>query len=210
MIPLIKRIFDVTVAGGILLVASPLLAAIALAILIRDGRPVLFRDKRPGFEGKEFTLYKFRSMSSARDATGTLLPDDIRLTAFGKALRASSLDELPQLWNVLRGDMSLVGPRPLMIEYLDRYSPEQARRHEVLPGITGWAQINGRNAITWEKKFEMDVWYVDHWSASLDLKILARTISQVLRRQGISENGYATASEFQGERKQLTPDSSHQ
>lgn len=193
-----KRLFDLTVGGAAVLLLSPLLLAIALAVRLRLGAPVLFRQIRPGLHGRPFTLYKFRTMTDARDPSGRLAPDAERLTAFGRLLRATSLDELPELLNVIRGDMSLVGPRPLLMQYLERYTPEQARRHEVRPGITGWAQINGRNALTWERKFELDVWYVDHRSASLDLRILAITAWKILRREGISEVGHATAREFTG------------
>jgi lipopolysaccharide/colanic/teichoic acid biosynthesis glycosyltransferase len=174
------------------------LAAVAVAIRVRMGSPVLFRQDRPGLQGRPFRLAKFRTMRAAAGPTGRPLPDGERLTALGRFLRASSLDELPQLWNVLAGDLSLVGPRPLLMQYLARYSPEQARRHEVRPGITGWAQVNGRNALSWEEKFALDVWYVDHWSLALDLRILALTALQVLRRSGISREGYATMPEFMG------------
>lgn len=174
----------------------PLLAAVAVLIRVTLGSPVLFRQPRPGKDGKLFELLKFRTMTSARDAQGKLLPDAQRLTPLGRWLRASSLDELPELLNVLRGDMSLVGPRPLLVQYLGRYSARQARRHEVWPGITGWAQIQGRNAITWEEKFELDVWYVDHRTLWLDLKILATTLIKVLRREGINADGEATMPEF--------------
>jgi lipopolysaccharide/colanic/teichoic acid biosynthesis glycosyltransferase len=162
------------------------------------GRPVLFRQRRPGRFQKPFELLKFRTMADARDSNGKLLPDADRLTRVGRLLRATSVDELPQLWNVLRGDMSLVGPRPLLMEYLPRYTPEQRRRHEVLPGITGWAQINGRNAIDWEEKFSMDTWYVDHWSLWLDVKILCGTALRVLKREGISSQDCSTMPEFMG------------
>lgn len=200
-VPPAKRIFDllVTIPGLILL--SPLLAVIALLILCTDGRPVVFRQPRPGLRGEIFNLTKFRSMRAAVDAQGQPLPDGQRLSRLGKFLRASSLDELPELWQVLRGEMSLVGPRPLLVAYLERYSPEQMRRHAMLPGITGWAQVNGRNAITWEKKFELDVWYVDHWTFWLDIKILFLTVWKALRREGISQPGQATAEEFLGTKK---------
>jgi len=160
------------------------------------GRPVLFRQVRPGLHGKPFMMYKFRTMTEERDAEGRLLPDEKRLTSFGAWLRSWSLDELPELFNVLKGDMSLVGPRPLLMEYLDRYTPEQFRRHEVKPGITGWAQINGRNAISWEEKFKLDVWYVDNWSLWLDMKIIALTFWKVIKREGINQPGHATMEEF--------------
>ena len=190
---------DVFGAASGLVVLSPLLAGIAVAELFFHGWPPTFSQKRPGLHGKIFTLLKFRSMTGATAADGTLLPDAERLTAFGQFLRSSSLDELPELWNVLRGDMSLVGPRPLLVQYLSRYTPEQSRRHEVRPGITGWAQVNGRNGLTWEQKFELDVWYVDNWSLGLDLLILWRTAAAVLRREGISAAGDATMPEFMGQ-----------
>jgi sugar transferase EpsL len=197
----VKGIFDLVLGTCILLALSPILLGIAIAILVRNGRPVLFQHRRAGLHGKEFTLYKFRSMTVGTDASGTLLPLEERITSLGKKLRASSLDELPQIWNVLMGDMSLVGPRPLLMKYLDLYSPEEARRHEALPGITGWAQVNGRNAITWKQKFELDVWYVDHQNFWLDLKILVLTVPRVLRRDGVNHSGHVTAPEFQGEQK---------
>jgi lipopolysaccharide/colanic/teichoic acid biosynthesis glycosyltransferase len=197
-IPACKRLFDLilTIPGLILL--SPVLLVIAILVRLMLGTPILFKQKRPGLMGKPFWNYKFRTMTDRRDADKNLLPDEERITRLGKILRAYSLDELPELFNVLKGEMSLVGPRPLLIQYLDRYSPEQMRRHEVLPGITGWAQVNGRNAITWEEKFKLDVWYVDHWSLGLDIKILILTAVKVLRREGISQPGYATAEEFMG------------
>ena len=169
---------------------------IAGVILLRMGSPAFFRQMRPGFQGKPFRIYKFRSMTDRRDRNDYLLPDADRLTGFGRFLRSTSLDELPELFNVLNGEMSMVGPRPLLMNYLDRYSPEQARRHEVKPGITGWAQVNGRNAITWEEKFQYDAWYVDHQSPWLDLKIIALTILKIIKREGISQPGQATAEEF--------------
>lgn len=197
-VPLTKRIFDLllTVPGLILL--SPLLGIIALLIWVTDGRPIFFCQERPGLRGQIFRLTKFRTMRHAVDRDGNTLPDDQRLSKLGRFLRASSLDELPELWHILRGEMSLVGPRPLLVAYLGRYSPEQMRRHNVLPGLTGWAQINGRNAISWEDKFRLDVWYVDHWSLWLDVKILFLTVWKVLRREGISQPGQATAEEFMG------------
>lgn len=176
----------------------PAILALGFLVRLRIGSPVLFTQKRPGLHGEIFTLYKFRSMTDARDWWGRLLPDAERLTPFGQWLRRTSLDELPELLNVLRGEMSLVGPRPLLVHYLDRYSPEQARRHEVLPGITGWAQVNGRNAISWDDKFRLDVWYVDHRSLWLDLKTLVLTVRKVLSSEGISAPGDATMPEFQG------------
>jgi lipopolysaccharide/colanic/teichoic acid biosynthesis glycosyltransferase len=194
----LKRLIDLT--GGILGLLCLLLIYPFVAVLIKlDSRgPVLFKQDRPGKNGKIFTLYKFRTMQELRDGTGTLLPDEKRLTRIGKFLRRLSLDELPEFINVLKGDISLVGPRPLLLKYLDRYSPEQARRHEVKPGITGWAQVNGRNAITWEEKFKYDVWYVDNWSIWLDIKILFLTIWKVIKGEGISQEGHATVEEFKG------------
>ena len=193
-----KRLFDITAAlVALLLLALPLLA---LTWLVRRklGRPAFFRQVRPGLQGQPFEMVKFRTMTDARGPDGELLPDAVRLTPFGRFLRATSLDELPELWNVLKGDMSLVGPRPLLMEYLPLYSPEQARRHEVRPGITGWAQVNGRNAIGWEDKFTLDVWYVDHRSLWLDIKILWLTVKKVLVREGISADGEATMGRFTG------------
>jgi len=172
----------------------------ALVIRTTLGKPVLFKQVRPGKDGKPFTIYKFRTMNNATGANGRLLPDEKRLTPFGKFLRSTSLDELPELFNVLKGDMSIVGPRPLLMQYLGRYTPEQVRRHEVKPGLTGWAQVNGRNALSWEEKFRLDVWYVDNWSLALDLKILIMTVVKVLRREGISQPGQATMEEFWGTR----------
>ena len=177
---------------------SPLLAVLAFLVRALLGTPVLFRQMRPGLHEKPFNMLKFRTMTDACGADGVLLPDSERLTRFGRFLRATSLDELPELMNVLKGDMSLVGPRPLLMQYLERYTPEQARRHEVRPGITGWAQVNGRNAITWEEKFKLDVWYVDNWSLWLDIKIIAMTIWKILKREGISQPGQATMKEFMG------------
>ncbi|WP_213692338.1 sugar transferase [Aminiphilus sp.] len=193
-----KRSFDVAVSGVALILFSPLFALLALLIRLRLGSPVFFRQMRPGLLGKPFSMVKFRTMTDARDAEGRLLPDGERLTPFGRFLRSTSLDELPELWNVLRGDMSLVGPRPLLTAYLERYSPEQARRHEVRPGITGLAQVNGRNALTWEEKFRLDVVYVDTWTFALDLRILAKTVVAVLRREGIAAPGQSTVEEFRG------------
>jgi lipopolysaccharide/colanic/teichoic acid biosynthesis glycosyltransferase len=193
-----KRFFDSLVAAAGLLVLSPLFLVLCALVWLRLGRPIFFRQQRPGKDGKLFELLKFRTMREATDARGMPLPDAERLTPLGRFLRASSLDELPELWNVLRGDMSLVGPRPLLVRYLERYSPQQARRHEVRPGITGWAQINGRNATSWEERFRLDVWYVDNRTFWLDLVILARTIGKVLRREGINAEGEATMAEFTG------------
>ncbi|PTL81100.1 sugar transferase [Vitiosangium sp. GDMCC 1.1324] len=193
-----KRCIDRLAAALGLLCLAPVMAITALAIRATMGGPVLFRQVRPGRGGRTFQLVKFRTMLDANDADGNPLPDEQRLTRTGQFLRATSLDELPQLWNVLRGDMSLVGPRPLLVEYLPRYSPEQARRHDVLPGITGWAQVNGRNALGWDERFRLDVWYVDNWSLALDAKILALTLLRVVQRQGISHEGSATMFKFQG------------
>ncbi len=194
----LKRGVDVLAAALGLVVLAPLLALLAALVRWRLGAPVLFRQVRPGLGGRPFELIKFRTMTDARDAGGRLLPDAVRLTGFGKFLRQTSLDELPELWNVLKGEMSLVGPRPLLMEYLPRYSPEQARRHEVRPGLTGWAQVNGRNAISWPEKFKLDVWYVDHVSAMLDVKIIGMTIKSVMRREGINQQNHATAMPFRG------------
>lgn len=193
-----KRVVDVVCSGLGLLVLSPVLLVLAILIALRLGRPVLFTQTRPGLHGKPFRMLKFRSMTSICDANGNLLPDEQRLTPFGQHLRATSLDELPGLWAVFKGDMSLVGPRPLLIEYLPLYTPEQARRHDVRPGITGWAQVNGRNAISWEEKFALDVWYVDNQSLWLDIKILLLTVKKVFVREGISAAGEATMSKFTG------------
>ncbi|MCW5875025.1 MAG: sugar transferase [Anaerolineales bacterium] len=204
--PRSKRILDFVLAllGGIVLL--PLILLLALLVRIFLGQPVLFRQPRPGIGGLPFTLYKFRTMRDASGADGQPLPDAQRLTGFGRLLRATSLDELPELWNVLRGEMSLVGPRPLLMRYLDRYTPQQFRRHLTLPGITGWAQINGRNNVSWEDKFALDVWYVDNWSLWLDIKILLLTPLKVLQREGISQPGNATAMEFMGSRPAAAPD----
>jgi len=193
-----KRIFDMVVATSGLVLLSPLLAVLAILIRLRLGSPVVFRQRRPGWHGKLFTCLKFRTMSDARDAQGRLLPDADRMTRFGRLLRRSSIDELPELINVIRGEMSLVGPRPLLPQYLARYTPEQMRRHEVKPGITGWAQANGRNNLEWGQKFAFDLWYVDNWSLGLDFRILARTAWQVLRCHGIAKRGHVTMPEFVG------------
>jgi sugar transferase EpsL len=198
MYPFVKRCTDIVGAGLGLIILSPFLVITAIAVWARLGGPVLFKQMRPGLNGKPFYMYKFRTMTSEKDERGNLLPDELRLTRLGKFLRSTSLDELPELFNVLKGDMSLVGPRPLLMQYLDRYTPEQARRHEVKPGITGWAQVNGRNAITWEEKFALDVWYVDNRSLLLDMKILAITVVKVFKREGISAVGEATMTEFMG------------
>ncbi len=197
-VPFHKRLFDLVLTIPGLVIFSPVLVVVGLIIWVKEGSPVIFRQMRPGLRGEVFTLYKFRTMRNAVDRKGKPLPDDQRLTKLGMFLRSTSLDELPELVNILRGEMSLVGPRPLLVDYLGRYSSEQFRRHEVLPGITGWAQINGRNALSWEEKFRLDVWYVDHWSLWLDIKILALTIWKVIKREGISQPGQATIEEFQG------------
>jgi sugar transferase EpsL len=193
-----KRALDVGVAAVALTVFAPVMIANASAVRRSMGTPVLFRQLRPGIGGVPITVLKFRTMRDARDARGNLLPDADRLTRVGRFLRATSLDELPQLWNVVLGDLSLVGPRPLLMQYLARYSREQARRHDVKPGITGWAQVNGRNAISWDEKLALDVWYVDHWSLWLDLKILALTALRVVKRDGIAQQGHVTMPEFMG------------
>lgn len=198
---MIKRVFDVFVSGGALLVLFPLLVLLAVVVAAKLGRPVLFSQLRPGLGGKPFRMVKFRTMTDQRDANGELLPDSERMTSFGRFLRSTSLDELPELWNVLKGDMSLVGPRPLLMSYLSLYSQEQYRRHDVRPGVTGWAQINGRNAISWEAKFKLDVWYVDNRSFWLDLKILFLTVKKVLVRDGISSEGEVTMAPFTGSEK---------
>jgi len=193
-----KRLMDLFIAVPAFIVLLPVYAIVTLLVCLLIGFPVLFRQKRPGLGGKPFTMYKFRTMTDARGHDGALLPDAARLTRFGQFLRAASLDELPELLNVLKGDMSLVGPRPLLMKYLERYSPKQARRHEVRPGITGWAQVNGRNAITWEEKFNLDVWYVDNQSFWLDIKIIFLTIFKIFKREGINQQGQATMEEFKG------------
>lgn len=200
-IPTSKRVLDlvITLIGGIIVL--PIIAIIALLVRIFHGRPVLFRHQRPGYRGLPFTLYKFRTMRELHDTDGKPKTDAERLTRFGRFLRAISLDELPELYNVLRGEMSLVGPRPLLMQYLDRYTAVQARRMLAPPGITGWAQINGRNNVSWEDKFALDVWYVEHWSLWLDIKILLLTPFKVLRREGINQPGNATATEFMGSPK---------
>ncbi len=193
-----KRIFDFTVSFLILIVASPIILITSILVKTKLGSPIIFKQKRPGLNDKPFYLYKFRTMTDERDESGELLPDEQRLTKTGKFIRRLSLDELPQLFNVLRGDISLVGPRPLLMEYLPLYTKEQARRHEVKPGITGWAQINGRNAISWEEKFKLDVWYVDNQSFVLDIKILLWTVLKVFKSEGISQEGQATMEKFRG------------
>ena len=196
-----KRALDLSATVLGLLAMSPLLLVLALMVRTRLGSPVLFRQTRPGLNGKPFLMYKFRTMTDERDQSGELLPDARRLTRFGRFLRSSSLDELPELLNVLKGEMSLVGPRPLLMEYLPLYSAEQARRHEVPPGITGWAQVNGRNAIGWDEKFKLDLWYVEHRSLALDLRILWLTVAKVFQREGISQQGQATMEKFRGNSK---------
>jgi len=193
-----KRIFDIVASGAALIALLPLLLAVAVLVRLLLGSPVLFRQERPGLHGQTFQLVKFRTMTDAADAGGRPLPDADRLTRFGRFLRSTSLDELPELWNVLTGDMSLVGPRPLLTEYLPLFSARQARRHEVKPGLTGWAQVNGRNALTWEDRLEMDVWYVENRSWLLDLKIIWKTIRIVLLREGINQQGSATMERFRG------------
>ncbi len=200
-VPLTKRLFDLMITIPGFLLVLPVIGVLAVIVWITQGRPVFFRQTRGGYGGKVFSIYKFRTMREAYDDKGRLLPDAQRLSAIGKFMRAISLDELPELLNVLRGEMSLVGPRPLMAKYLDRYSPEQMRRHEVLPGITGWAQINGRNALSWDERFALDVWYVDNWSLLLDIKIFVLTLWKVIAREGISEPGQATMTEFTGPKK---------
>lgn len=198
---MLKRIFDILVSAVLLTILLPLIAIIGLLISINLGRPILFRQMRPGMSGRPFRMIKFRTMIDAFDECGVPLPDSERLESFGRWLRSTSIDELPSLWNVLKGDMSLVGPRPLLIEYLPHYSAEQARRHEVRPGITGWAQVNGRNGLDWTEKFALDVWYVKHSSFWLDLRILFLTFFSVLRRRGISADGEATMSKFSGNKQ---------
>ncbi|HVN54490.1 MAG TPA: sugar transferase [Anaerolineaceae bacterium] len=193
-----KRIFDLALTIPGLILISPFLLVLSILVWLINGWPIFFTQPRPGFQGRLFRLYKYRTMTGQRDANGQLLPDEQRLTPFGIFLRKTSLDELPSLWNVIRGEISLVGPRPLLVQYLDRYNAHQARRHDVLPGISGWAQVNGRNALTWEEKFDLDVWYVDHWSLGLDVKIVLLTLWKVFKREGITQPGQATAEEFMG------------
>ncbi len=196
-----NRLFDCVIAVFGLLFLLPFLILISVLVLIYHGRPIIFGQVRPGLGGKPFKMLKFRTMRDAVDSNGNPLPDSERITKFGAFLRATSLDELPELWNVLKGEMSLVGPRPLLMEYLDLYTPEQARRHEVRPGVTGWAQVNGRNAISWEEKFKLDVWYVDNRSLWLDIKILLMTVKKVFVREGISADGHVTIEKFKGSSK---------
>jgi sugar transferase EpsL len=195
---MIKRLFDIFVSAVMLLILSPVILVVAILVRMKLGSPILFTQIRPGKSAKLFKVYKFRTMTNQKDAKGELLPDALRLTRFGQFLRSSSLDELPQLFNVFKGDISLVGPRPLLVEYLPLYSSEQARRHEVRPGITGWAQINGRNAISWEEKFKLDIWYVDHQSFFLDMKILWKTLLKVLKKEGIASDSHVTMPKFMG------------
>jgi sugar transferase EpsL len=198
VLTLIKYSLDRLAAALALVLLSPLLIPLALLVRAKLGNPIFFRQQRPGLRGRPFNILKFRTMTDDRDVQGDLLPDAQRLTPFGRWLRSTSLDELPELINIARGDMSIVGPRPLLMRYLPLYTPEQSRRHLVKPGLTGWAQINGRNAISWEEKFRLDTWYVDHWSLWLDLKIILLTVIKVVRREGISEQNQATMSEFTG------------
>jgi len=201
-----KRLFDFITSLIALIILSPIMGVTAILIRKKIGSPVLFKQQRPGLKDEPFYVYKFRSMTNARDEKGELLPDDIRLTSLGKVIRKLSLDELPQLWNVLKGDMSFVGPRPLLMEYLPLYNERQARRHEVRPGITGWAQVNGRNAISWEEKFELDVWYVENRSFWLDMKIIFMTVVKVFKSEGISQGGQATMTKFTGNKTSSSED----
>lgn len=196
-----KRLFDILVSLSALIFLSPVFLLLSILVRVKMGAPVFFAQTRPGLHSEPFVMYKFRSMSSASHVDGSFLPDAERLTSLGRFLRATSLDELPELWNVLKGDMSLVGPRPLLVEYLGLYSPQQSKRHDVRPGITGWAQVNGRNAISWDEKFELDVWYVDHQSFLLDFTILFLTVKTVFMRDGISAQGESTMERFTGREK---------
>ena len=196
--PFGKRLFDLIASALALIVLSPVLGLTALLVRIQLGGPILFRQQRPGYKGRPFHIFKFRTMIDRFAPDGSLLPDSERLTRFGRALRSTSLDELPELFNILRGEMSVVGPRPLLMEYLPLYSAEQARRHDIPPGLTGWAQVHGRNALSWQDKFRLDVWYVDHWSFWLDLKIIFLTLVKVFKREGITQEGRATAEKFTG------------
>jgi len=196
-----KRLFDLIGASLALIVLSPILLLLAVLVGVSIGTPILFRQQRPGYKGRPFFIYKFRTMTDRLAPDGSLLPDAERLTPLGRFLRSFSLDELPELINILRGEMSFVGPRPLLMEYLERYSPQQMRRHDVPPGLTGWAQVNGRNAITWGDKFEYDAWYVDHWCFWLDIKIILMTVWKTFKREGISQEGHATAESFTGNGK---------
>lgn len=194
----LKRLIDIVIAGGLLIFFSPLIAFVAIVIKIRIGSPVVFRQRRPGYKGQPFDVLKFRTMMRATEREGRPLLDDERMGRLGRMLRRTSLDELPQLWNVLKGDMSLVGPRPLLMEYLERYTQQQMRRHDVKPGITGLAQVSGRNNLPWEQRFDLDVWYVDHWSLWLDIRILAATLTNVVNGEGVSGQGVVTMTEFLG------------
>jgi len=194
----IKRLLDVVLSFLMILILSPLFVCLVVLVRVKLGTPVLFKQERPGKGGKIFKMYKFRSMTDERDKNGELLPDEVRLTSFGKKLRATSLDELPEMFNILKGDMSFIGPRPLLVRYLPLYSERQSHRHDVRPGVTGYAQVNGRNAITWEEKFEKDIWYVEHISFLTDVKVLFKTVSVVLKREGISSETAATMEEFRG------------
>lgn len=205
----IKRFCDIILSLFLIIILSPVIIFIYLILFFRLGNPVIFIQKRPGLGGKIFKMYKFRTMTNETDSKGNLLPDEQRLTKFGKFLRSTSLDELPELFNVFKGEMSLVGPRPLLVEYLELYSSEQSRRHEMKPGITGWAQVNGRNNISWEEKFRLDVWYVDNWSLFLDIKILFKTITVVFQRKGISSPSSATMEKFDPEREYTESESEH-
>ena len=195
-----KRLMDIVLSGMALIVLSPVLLVTAILVRTKLGSPVLFSQQRPGKDEKIFKLYKFRSMTDARDENGNLLPDEVRLTKFGKLLRSTSLDELPELWNIFKGDMSIVGPRPLLVKYLPRYNERQKHRHDVTPGLTGWAQVNGRNTLSWEDKFELDVWYTENISFELDMKIIFMTVMKVLKRDGINSETAATMEEFRGEK----------
>ena len=198
--PFSKRLFDLTFALIALVILSPIILVTAILVRIFIGTPILFKQQRPGYKGHPFFIYKFRSMTNRFARDGSLLPDAERLTRFGRLLRSLSLDELPELFNIVRGEMSFVGPRPLLIEYLPLYSPEQARRHDVVPGLTGWAQVNGRNAVDWPTRFNMDVWYVDNWSFWLDLRIIFLTLWKVITRDGINQKGQSTVEHFKGEK----------
>ncbi len=197
----LKRMFDICISLCLIIVLLPVCILVSIAVLFGFGLPIIFKQDRTGVNGEIFAIYKFRTMLNSTDKEGNLLSDDERLTSLGRFLRNTSLDELPELFNVLKGDMSLVGPRPLLVEYLDKYTSEQARRHEIRPGITGWAQVNGRNAISWERKFELDVWYVDNWSLWIDCKILLMTVTKVFKREGISSEQHATMEKFHGYNK---------
>lgn len=197
-----KRLLDIIISFSSLVILSPVFLIVVILVRNKLGGPAIFKQDRPGLNGKIFTMYKFRSMTNETDEEGQLLPDDVRLTGFGKILRETSLDELPELWNIFKGDMSFIGPRPLLIRYLERYNIEQSRRHEVRPGLTGWAQINGRNTISWEEKFKLDIWYVDHFNLLIDMKIFILTISKVFKREGISSPEEATMPEFMGNKEE--------